>query len=232
MKLEGKKAVITGISKGIGKRLTLQLLEKEVHVFGWGMSQPDYTHENLTFLKTDVRSRESVNNAAEATLQEAGSIDILVNNAGLGYFGFIEDMSDEIIDKMLLTNINGTIYCTQALVKGMKQQQSGHIINISSIAGLEGMPQVSVYCASKFAVRGITESLFRELRDFGVKVTGIYPGSTETNFFDNTVGLDAHSGMMQPEEVAKQIVNVLETSDNFVTNSVVFRPLQPKKPKG
>lgn len=232
MKLEGKKAVITGISKGIGKRLTLQLLEKGVHVFGWGMSQPDYTHENLTFLKTDVRSRESVNNAAKATLDEAGSIDILVNNAGLGYFGFIEDMSDEIIDKMLLTNINGTIYCTQALVKGMKKQQSGHIINISSIAGLEGMPQVSVYCASKFAVRGITESLFRELRDFGVKVTGIYPGSTETNFFDNTVGLDAHSGMMKPEEVAKQIVNVLETSDNFVTNSVVFRPLQPKKPKG
>lgn len=232
MNLEGKRAVITGISKGIGKRLTLQLLEKGVHVFGWGMTKPEYDHENLTFLETDVRSRDSVTKTAETTLAQAGTIDILINNAGLGYFGYIEDMSDEIIDKMLLTNINGTIYCTQALVKGMKKQESGHIINISSIAGLEGMQQVSVYCASKFAVRGLTESLFKELRDFGIKVTGIYPGSTETNFFDNTVGLDAHSGMMQPEEVATQIVNVLETSGNFVTNSVVFRPLQPKKPKG
>src|SRR5699024_3671357 len=106
-----------------------------------------------------------------------------------------------------------------------------HIINMSSIAGKVATPQMSGYNASKFAVRGFSESLFQELRYNGVKVTCFYPGSVNTHFFDDTDGANTHSNMMHPDDVAAQLVNVLETPDNFLINEIVMRPLNPKPPE-
>ena len=93
------------------------------------------------------------------------------------------------------------------------------------------MAQTAAYCGSKHAVRGISESLYKELRDFGIKVTCVYPGSTKTDFFRNSPVIKPHDNMLMPEEVALQIIRALETSDNFLISDIEFRPLQPKPRK-
>ncbi|MFY0673118.1 MAG: SDR family oxidoreductase [Bacteroidia bacterium] len=233
MNLDNKHIVITGVSKGIGLELTKQLTAKGAHVYGWGRNAPkEFNHGNFHFFNCDVQSEQSVNEAAKATLEKSsGQIDGLINNAGLGYFGFLEEQPMQEIESMVSTNILGVIYSTRSVLPAMKAQESGHIINISSIAGIEAYQQVSVYSATKFAITGYSQGLYKELRDKGVKVTCIHPGSTETNFFDNVDAITAHSNMLSPVEVAANIVFVLESSDNFLTNTVVFRPMNPKPKK-
>jgi len=228
MNLENKTCVITGVSKGIGLALVNILLEKNANVIGLGRTEPNITHPNFRFISTDVRKFDSVQNAF--SLIGDTPIDALVNNAGLGYFGYIEDQTVEQWHEMFETNVNGIFYMCKCTIPGMKEQGSGHIINIASTAGLEGYPQTSGYCGTKFAVKGISQSMYKELRDFGVKVTCIYPGSVKTDFFRNSP-IEPHDYMLQPEDVAEMIVYSLETPFNFHQVNVEVRPLQPKGPK-
>lgn len=231
MELTNKIAVVTGVSKGIGYHTTLALLNKGTRVFGLGRNNT-IEHANYTFINCDVRNRQSVQQAFDTIYQHTNNtIHILLNNAGLGYFGLLEEMPLEQVTEMMETNVNGTIYCCQAVLPHMKTQQYGHIINIASTAALEGMPQVAAYCASKWAVKGLSESLFREVRDFRIKVTCLYPGSTKTDFFRNSPGIQPHDFMLMPEDVALSIIQALEMPDNFHTVNLEIRPLQPKGPK-
>lgn len=232
MQLTDKHIIITGVSRGIGLELSKILTEKGAHVYGWGRNAPDYSNERFHFIKCNVQDEDSVNFAATQTLQMSnGKVDGLINNAGLGYFGYLEQQPMDEIKTMIDTNLYGVIYATRSVLGVLKAQGSGHIINISSIAGIEGYSQVSVYCATKYAITGYSDALYKELRDFGVKVTCIHPGSTQTNFFDNVENIKAHDNMLSPAEVAQNICFILESSDNFLTNSIVFRPLQPKPKK-
>jgi len=232
MDLKDKHIIITGVSKGIGLELSKILVEKGCNVYGWGRNAPEWTHERFRFVKADIQNEGAVNYAAAQTLEMSnGRVDGLVNNAGLGYFGYLEKQPMDEIDAMVKTNIMGVIYATRSVLGVMKGQQSGHIINISSIAGIEGYQQVSVYCATKFAITGYSDALYKELREDGVKVTCVHPGSTQTNFFDNVESIKAHDNMLSPIEVAQNIGFILESSDNFLTNTIVFRPLQPKPRK-
>jgi NAD(P)-dependent dehydrogenase (short-subunit alcohol dehydrogenase family) len=232
MQLQNKTAIITGISKGIGKATALQLLDKGCKVAGLGMTAPDYNHPNLLFIKCDIRKWEEVEPAFEKVKARFGDeLHILLNNAGLGYFGLLEDTPLEQWHEMFDTNVSGMFYCCKLALPQMKKQQYGHIINIASTAALEGMPQVSAYCATKWAVKGLSESLFREVRDFRVKVTCLYPGSTKTDFFRNSPGIKPHEYMLMPEDVALNIIQALEMPDNFHTVNLEIRPLLPKGPK-
>ncbi|MDZ4839225.1 MAG: SDR family NAD(P)-dependent oxidoreductase [Bacteroidota bacterium] len=229
--LLNKVAVVTGISKGIGKALTEELLKHNCIVVGWGRTKPDFEHTNLYFIPTQVDDYNSVQSAYNQTTALCNKIDFLVNNSGLGYFGYLEDLTIEQFDELIKINVYGIFNTCKAVIPHLKQNGEGHIVNISSTAGLEGMAQVSAYCGTKHAVRGISDSLYKELRDFGVKVTTVYPGSVETDFFKNSPGIKAHDKMMTPQEVAKQIVRALDTSPNFLINNIEFRPLQPKPSK-
>ena len=231
MELKGKIAVITGVSKGIGFCTTQKLIAKGAIVYGLGRNNNHITNDNYHFINCDVRKWDSVQEAFNKILVKHDAIDILLNNAGLGYFGNLEDMDVNIWHEMFETNVNGIFYCTKMVLPGMKKQQLGHIINISSIAGLEGMAQVSGYCGTKWAVKGISESLFKEVRDFKIKVTCIFPGSTKTDFFRNAENVNPHDYMLMPEDIATAIVQALEMPDNFHTVNLEIRPLQPKGPK-
>lgn len=231
MILKDKIAVVTGVSKGIGEALCNQLLDNGVKVYGLGRNDFDGNNTNYTFIKTDVRNLEEVNLAFNLILNENNNrIDILINNAGLGYFGNVEDLPIEQWDEMMQTNVNGMFYCTRLAVPAMKSNGIGHIINIASTAGLEGMPMVSGYCATKWAVKGFSESLWRELRDFKIKVTCVYPGSVKTDFFRNSPNIKPHDYMLHPEDVADMMVYALKTPDNFHQVNLEVRPLQPKGP--
>src|SRR5699024_8099514 len=111
--------------------------------------------------------------------------DILINNAGLGVFKLTEHIDNNAIDDMIDINLKGTIYCTQAVLLRMKEKNEGTIVNVISTAGLEGKVNESVYCASKFGVKGFTESLLVELQDSAVKVLAAYMGGMKTPFWDS-----------------------------------------------
>jgi NADP-dependent 3-hydroxy acid dehydrogenase YdfG len=231
MELNGKTAIVTGVSKGIGKAIVQQLLASGCRVAGFGITVPDYEHPNFLFVKTDVRDFNEVKAAFLKAQERFGDeIHILVNNAGLGYFGYLENISLDQWHTMYDTNVSGTFYCCKLVLPIMKEQQYGHIINISSVAGLEGYPQVSAYSSTKFAVRGLTEALYKEVRDFRVKVTCVYPGSVKTEFFKHSPGIQPHDYMLKPNDVATAIEQILETPDNYHTVNYEIRPLQPKGP--
>jgi NADP-dependent 3-hydroxy acid dehydrogenase YdfG len=231
MKINNKIAVVTGVSKGIGYHTTLALLNKGATVFGLGRNNT-IEHANYTFISCDVRNYESVKQAFETIyIHTNNTLHILLNNAGLGYFGLLEEMPVANMQEMVETNINGTLYCCKEALPKMKAAQYGHVINIASTAALEGMPQVAAYCATKWAVKGLRESLFREVRDFRIKVTCVYPGSVKTDFFRNSPGIQPHDYMLMPEDVALSIVQAIEMPDNFHTVNLEIRPLQPKGPK-
>lgn len=230
MELKDKIAVITGVSKGIGLALCRQLLEKGSVVYGLGRTPAPVEHPNFHFLKTDIRKFKEVEAAFQQLFTATGDrVHIVVNNAGLGYFGYIEDHTIEQWEQMYETNVNGIFYTSKMAVPKMKEARYGHIINIASIAGVEGYPQVSGYCGTKFAVRGISESMYKEMRDFRIKVTCVYPGSVQTDFFRNS-NITPHEYMLQPEDVALMMIQALETPDNFHQVNLEVRPLQPKGP--
>ena len=231
MDLTGKVAIVTGASKGIGRATVTALLARGAAVAGWGRTAPaDLVHERFQFFACDVRHEHAVTEAYTNTIRELGpEIHILVNNAGLGTAGSVDGFGSDEWRLMFDTNVHGTFYCTRAVLPQMKRQQLGHIVNISSIAGTTGIENMAGYCATKFAVRGFSQSLFKEVRTDGIKVTCLYPGSTQTNFFDDIPGTEANSSMMHPEDIAGAIIYSLETPANFHIVDVEMRPLQPKK---
>lgn len=229
MELKDKKVIITGISKGIGKELALALLAKGAYVTGLGQNQPAYSHPNLRFVKTDMRDHVQVAQAfKEALANWNGELHVLINNAGLGYFGKLEDLPLDHYHEMMEVNVNGVFYACRLALPIMKQAKYGHIITISSTAGLEAYPEVSAYCASKFAVKAMMESLYKEVRYDKIKVTCLYPGSVKTDFFRNSPGIKPHDFMLMPEDVAIAMVQVLETPDNYHVVNYEVRPLRPK----
>ncbi|TXK47574.1 SDR family NAD(P)-dependent oxidoreductase [Pontibacter qinzhouensis] len=229
MKVKGKLAVVTGVSHGIGLATVQALLEKGVKVAGWGRSAPDLQHANFHFFACDVRKPEAVQEAFDQTLHKFKlPVSILVNNAGLGLQAPLEEQPLEDWHTMFDTNVHGLFYCTRQVLPGMKEQEEGHIINISSIAGKNPVPGMVGYAATKHAVTGISHSLFMEVREFGIKVTCIYPGSTSTNFFDNIENSPASPNMMRPEDIASTLVHVLESDPNYHHVDIEVRPLMPK----
>ncbi|QIX63010.1 SDR family NAD(P)-dependent oxidoreductase [Hymenobacter sp. BT18] len=232
MDLNGKVAIVTGVSKGIGQATAELLLARGAIVVGWSRSAPkSLQHERFHFISCDVRREESVALAAAATKLAVGEdCHVLINNAGLGIMGATDGFSSEDWLAMFDTNVHGTFYCTKAVLPAMKRQQLGHIINVASLAGTVGSENMAGYCASKFAVRGFSEALFKEVRQFGIKVTCLNPGSVETSFGGKTVeGPGFNPYKVQAEDVAGAIVHTLETPLRVLVSEIDLRPLQPGK---
>ncbi|MTI21186.1 SDR family oxidoreductase [Fulvivirga sp. RKSG066] len=208
------------------------MLKEGATVVGWGRTKPNLVNDQFKFVKTDVRDFKSVENAYHQTISEVGEdISILINNAGLGFEGYLDEMDMDRWHQMFETNVDGIFYCSKLLIPNMKEHDLGHIINISSIAGTTGIPGMSAYCATKHAVRGLSHSMYKELRNYGIKVTCIYPGSVKTNFFDEIDSVEANDNMMQPEDIASSIIHCLKSSDNYHHVDIEVRPLRPKGKK-
>ena len=232
MDLKNKVAIITGSSKGIGLATAKLLLDNGVKVAGWSRSETAISHPDFKNIQVDISDHKSVENAYQQTVSHFGSdIQILINNAGLGYSALFEEIKIEEWHQMFNTNVNGIFYTTRLVIPQMKKLEEGHIINISSIAGNTGIETFSGYCATKFAVRGLSQALYKEVRNDGIKVTCIYPGSVQTNFFDEFENITAHKNMMQPEDIASTILHCLTSSPNYHHIDIEVRPLRPKGKK-
>ncbi len=167
-------------------------------------------------VETDVTDPAAVDACVQATLDHFGSIDVLVNSAGIGHLDWIENLSlASGVQKQLETNLLGAIYMTRAVTPGMQRVRRGHVIQVNSLAGFIAPPMYSVYAATKFGLRGFTDSLRRELLPWGIAVSGIYPATVATRFAFGTVagrrtGMTTPSRLvLSPEDVAARIVGVV-----------------------
>jgi NAD(P)-dependent dehydrogenase (short-subunit alcohol dehydrogenase family) len=187
-------AVVTGSSSGIGLETSLLLARNGFDTYATMRDthksdkiEKIANKENLPLevLSMDVDNDDSVRNAIHKIIDEKKKIDILVNNAGYGLFGALEDISIEEIKKQFETNLFGAIRTIKEVLPTMREQKNGIIINISSIAGVVGIPAECIYVSTKFALEGLTESISYELQPYGIKVVIIEPGVINTNFVPN-----------------------------------------------
>lgn len=238
MNLTDKVAVVTGASSGLGRHFAEALVDRGARVFGLARRTSrldalrDALGDRFHPVVCDVREEKQVSTAFETIVDEGGRLDVLVNNAGLARFGPVDEMALDDWEVQQATNVRGIFLCTRAAVPTMKRQNAetgfgGHIVNIASIAGLLGNPNLGAYNASKFAVRGFSEAMMKELRDDGIKVSCVYPGSVETEFFD-VAGASMTSHPLQPEDVAETVLHLIEMPDNHLISEVVMRPLRPR----
>lgn len=223
MNLQNKTALVTGASRGIGLSITKALLDHGVNVAGWSRTEPeDFADENFHHIKADLTQEESVREAYRQTMDRVGEpVHILINNAGTGYKGLLEEMPPDKWRYLFDLNVHGIFYVSRLVIPQMKSREEGHIINISSGAGTNGIAGRSCYSATKHAVVGISRSLHQELRDFGVKVTCLSPGSVDTGFSDSD------KNKLQPDDLAQSAVHILQCPQNFHYTDVQVRPLQP-----
>ena len=230
MNLSGKVAIVTGVSSGIGRATAEALLAKGASVAGWGRTAPEgLQHEQFQFFACDVRDEHAVAEALTDTQREVGQeIHVLVNNAGLGKFGPVDGFASADWHEMFDTNVNGLFYCTRAVLPQMKKQHVGHVINVASLAATAGTANLAGYCATKYAVRGFSDALFKELRPDGIRVTCVMPGSVETNFNGGHPGATPDPHKMQPQDIAATIVHAIEAPDATMVSEIQLRPANAK----
>ena len=180
----GKTVFITGASSGIGKAIGEFLHEKGYTVYGTGRNPEKVEGSGFPLVKLDVRDAQSIKDAIAEVISKTGAIDVLVNNAGVGITGPLEEIPADEIRNNFETNLFGPIEVMKAVLPHMREQKSGLIINVTSIAGYMGLPYRSVYSASKGALELITEALRMEVKGFGITITSVAPGDFATNIAD------------------------------------------------
>ena len=226
-RLDGKTAVITGASRGIGAALARMLHARGVRLGLSSRSGDDLGLAGVVAQPSDVRDLDALTRLCDATAEKFGGIDIVVANAGVGAYGSFLDLSREHLDEMLDVNLKGTLYAIRAALPHMLGRE-GDVITVASEAGRRGLPYEAVYCASKFGQVGFTRALDHELREHGIRCTNICPGGVATDFaLDEGRGRtpDALPGMMTAEDVAEFVVFALERPRHLRMLETALRPM-------
>jgi short-subunit dehydrogenase len=231
-----KKVVfITGASSGIGKNIGEFLLKKDFIVYGTSRNPSNYTNSTINLLALDVRNSQSIHEAIATVIAKEGRIDILINNAGVGITGPLEEIPLEEIKNNFEVNLFGPIEVMKSVLPQMRAQNSGLIINITSIAGYMGLPFRSVYSASKGAFELITEAIRMELKLFQIDVVNVAPGDFATNIASGRF----HAPLLPNSAYAKTYGQTLDMMNSHVDSGsnpiemaeAVLRIIQTKNPK-
>ncbi|WP_342429932.1 SDR family oxidoreductase [Neobacillus sp. FSL H8-0543] len=221
-----KTIIVTGSGSGLGRELAILFSQQGYHLLLIGRSSKKLTAtknmiESLggtaEIVVLDIRNVSDVLSRCE-DLSKSHSIYGLVNNAGVGHFGPFADLSSQQISEMLETNVLGTILMTQAVLPLLQKHGEGRIMNIISTAGLRGKVNEAVYAASKFAIRGFTESLQKEYEGSQLKINAVYMGGMDTPFWEGSTHVKDTSRFRTPKEVAEIIFEQLE-QDTIIIES-------------
>ena len=218
--LTGKKALVTGGSRGIGKAIAIALAKEGVELAITGRTAADLQTVveeiktygvKATYAVADVEDINAVNYAVAKIVSEIGAIDILVNNAGIGAFGGFLELSPEKWEQIIKVNLLGVYYVTRAVLPPMIERKTGDIINISSTAGQRGAAITSAYSASKFGLLGLTESLMLEVRKHNIRVVALTPSTVATDMAIELKLTDGNSDkVLQPEDLAELVIAQLK----------------------
>jgi NAD(P)-dependent dehydrogenase (short-subunit alcohol dehydrogenase family) len=225
--LEGKVALVTGASRGIGAAVARSLAAQGVRL-GLASRTGDDLGLDAVAHPCDVRDPDQLESLAQATAERFGRLDILVANAGVGAYGSFLDLTREYIDEMIDVNLKGSIWAVRAALPHLLKSEAADIVMLASEAGRRGLPYESVYCASKFGQVGLGRSLDHELREHGIRCTNVCPGGVATDFaLEKGRGRtpDVLPGMMSPEDVAEVVLFVLTRPRGHRILETALRPL-------
>ena len=230
-----KVVLITGGSSGIGKSIGEFLHQKGFIVYGTSRNPEKVLNSIFPLVALDVRDVESIHLAVAQIIQSTGRLDVVINNAGVGITGPLEEIPMEEIKNNFDTNFFGPIAVMKAVLPQMRQQKSGLIVNITSIAGYMGLPYRSVYSASKGALELITEALRMEVKSFGIQITNVAPGDFATNIAAGRF----HAPIIQGSDYERAYGSILKTMDEHVDSGsnpnqmaeAVFQIIQDKNPR-
>jgi 3-oxoacyl-[acyl-carrier protein] reductase len=229
--LEGKVAVITGASRGIGLAIAQRLGEmgaklgicsRNPQKLEAATKQLRATASAVFEMPVDVARPDQISAFVQATQKNLGPIDILVNNAGVGWFGPTQDATEGNWDSVLDTNLKSVFLVSKAVAPSMIERKAGHIINIASLAGKNVFKNGGVYCASKWGLMGLTGCMAEDLRQFGIRVSAICPGTVDTEFSPHT-GKDP-AKLLQSEDIAHAVAMLVTQSPQSFISEVLIRP--------
>lgn len=235
---DGRVALVTGGTKGIGHAIAGDLLEAGFRVVFSARTPEDVeaVEEEFSSLGSgevlgvvaDVRNPEACADLIQKTVDRFGSLDVLVNNAGVGIFAPVHEMSLEDWHTQIETNLNGVFYLSRAAVPQLRKSSDAWIINIGSLAGRNTFAGGAAYNASKFGLLGMTEAMMLDLRYEGIRVSIVMPGSVDTSFGQGPP--DEKSGWaLTSEDVGMAVLNLLRYPENAHVSRVEMRPAQPRK---
>jgi NAD(P)-dependent dehydrogenase (short-subunit alcohol dehydrogenase family) len=233
LSLSGSVAIITGGSRGIGLAIARKLSSMDVSVVITGRDEA-MVQQIATDLSSrghraegvpcDVTDLGSVSTLGEHVRKTYGRVDILVNNAGIyGPSAALHDLPTEDWDAILNTNLRGVYYMSRAIVPLMISTGAGHIVNISSLAGKNPLPQGAAYSASKWGLNGLTYSMAEELRSHNIRVSVICPGSVNTDFGRQRSGKNSER-MLKPQDVAHVVASLVTQAPQSFISEVLLRP--------
>ena len=234
--ISNKVALITGGTKGIGYGVAESLMKENIKVAITGRSKASADEaagklnsvgkgEAVGFA-ADVRKLADQQKVVDAIIKKWGRLDILVANAGLGYFGSIETLTEEQWKETIDTNLTGVFNSVKASLEALKKTQ-GYIITMASLAGINFFAGATAYNASKFGLVGFTQALMLDIRNYGVKVTTILPGSVATNFNNNQPS-ERDAWKIQPEDLGQIVVDLLKMNPRTLPSKIEVRPSIPK----
>ncbi|WP_206919718.1 SDR family oxidoreductase [Alicyclobacillus suci] len=230
---EGRTIAITGASRGIGRETAKWLGTLGANV-ALGARTEDELDEIATLVEQsgghalpmylDVTDEQSVLQFRDACVEQFGRVDGLVNSAGVGTFAPVLELSTDAFEEMLSVNVKGTFLCAKYFAQQMVQQRSGHIVNISSIAGTVALPGGGGYSASKFGVIGLSRVLQVELRRSGVQVTSVLPGAVNSSFWDSLQDKPDMASMIPLSTLARHIIYLLSEQEGAFVDEVTIMP--------
>ncbi len=237
MNLDSSVAIVTGATEGIGRAITFALGRR-----GARLAVCARTVQHLEALRVsldaegitaaarpcDVADEASVAAFVGFARDQFGDPDVLVNNAGVGHVAPVVEMPVERFDETMAVNVRGVFLMTRAVLPAMIRRGRGHIVNIASLAGRNPVPRAAAYAASKHAVLGFSKSLLMEVREHGIRVLAVCPGSVVTPFFAKAgMPLDHPERKLQPEDIAAAVVAALELPDRALVSELDIRPTTP-----
>lgn len=226
--LDGRVALITGASRGIGSAIASTLAAEGARVALASRSGNNASIPGAFAQACDVRDPARLQSMVDATVDRFDGIDILVINAGVGAYGPFLDLDPAHIEEMIDVNVKGAIYAVRAALPHLLKSDAADFVMIASEAGRRGLPFEAVYCASKFAQVGLTAALDHELREHGVRCTNICPGGVATDFAmgrGRTPDMPQLAGMMHPKDVAEAVRFVVTRPRTHRILEVAFRPV-------
>lgn len=235
--MQNKTILITGATKGIGYGIAEALMQQNAKVAITSRSQAaaDEAAAKLNKLGkgeaigigADVRDSKAQQLAVQTVIKKWKKLDVFIANAGLGYFDSIENLTDEQWQETIDTNLTGVFYGIKAALPALKESK-GYIITMASLAGTNFFAGGSAYNASKFGLVGFTQAVMLDVRNYGIKVTTIMPGSVATHFNGPNPG-PADAWKIQPEDIGQMVVDLLKMHPRTLPSKIEVRPSMPGK---
>ncbi|MGM8366070.1 SDR family oxidoreductase [Virgibacillus sp. W0181] len=230
--LIGKTAIVTGASSGIGIAITKELAKEGANVVLAARNKEKLENiaseigveENILYVQTDVTKQQDVSLLVERAKLDFGRVDIYVNNAGRMASSRVLEGSISDWEQMIDINIKGVLYGIHSILPDMLENKSGHIVNIASDSGFEVIERLTVYCATKFAVRAISTGLEKELANTGVRTTNISPGMVETPLSSKSP-FETDRKKLEPADIAKAVVFAVTQPEHVNVNEITVRPV-------